>query len=33
VERPQPEARTHDLDAGAGRRRLNIGILVGCGPR
>ena len=24
VERPQPEARTYDLDAGAGRRRLEI---------
>jgi hypothetical protein len=24
VERPQPEARTYDLDAGAGRRSLNV---------
>jgi hypothetical protein len=24
VERPEAEARTYDLDAGAGRRRLNV---------
>ena len=32
VERPQPEARTYDLDAGAGRRILGVDDRVGLWP-
>jgi hypothetical protein len=32
VERPQPQARTYDLDAGAGRRRLNVDDRVQLSP-